>query len=202
TYGYAFSIEFNYLASNSYNVLFGNPRGSSGYGEDFASQCVGDWGGEDFKDILAYMDAAISMYSVDENFAITGGSYGGYMTNAAIVQTTRFRAAVAERCVSNLMSMCGTSDIGFWFNAIESGVQDIWSESGMRKLLEMSPITHVKKAKTPTLFIHGEDDYRCPIEQSEQMFSALKFNGVETVLARYPGDSHEHARHGLPRNML
>ncbi len=201
-YGYAFSIEFNFLANNSYNVLFGNPRGSSGYGEDFASQCVGDWGGEDFKDILAFMDAAVSRHGIAENFAITGGSYGGYMTNAAIVKTTRFRAAVAERCVSNLMSMCGTSDIGFWFNAIESGVQDPWSESGMRKLLEMSPITHAKKARTPTLFIHGEEDYRCPIEQSEQMFSALRLNGVHTVLARYPGDSHEHARHGVPKNML
>ena len=201
-YGYAYSIEFNFLANNSYNVLYGNPRGSSGYGEKFASQCVGDWGGKDFKDILAFMDAAVKMHKVDENFAITGGSYGGYMTNAAIVQTNRFKAAIAERCVSNLMSMCGTSDIGFWFNAIESGVTDPWSESGMHALLEMSPITKAKNARTPTLFIHGEDDYRCPIEQSEQMFSALKLNGVETVLARYPGDSHEHARHGVPRNML
>jgi dipeptidyl aminopeptidase/acylaminoacyl peptidase len=201
-YGYAYSIEFNYLANNSYNVLFGNPRGSSGYGEKFAAECVGDWGGKDFSDILAFMDAAVSRYRVEENFAITGGSYGGYMTNAAIVQTNRFKAAIAERCVSNLMSMCGTSDIGFWFNAIESGVKDPWSESGMRTLLEMSPITKAKNARTPTLFIHGEEDYRCPIEQSEQMFSALKLNGIETVLARYPGDSHEHARHGIPRNML
>ena len=201
-YGYTYSIEFNFLASNSYNVLFGNPRGSSGYGEKFASQCVGDWGGKDFKDILGYMDEAVARHKVAENFAITGGSYGGYMTNAAIVQTTRFKAAIAERCVSNLMSMCGTSDIGFWFNAIESGIKDPWSESGMRILLEMSPITKAKKARTPTLFIHGEEDYRCPIEQSEQMFTALKLNGTDTALARYPGDSHEHARHGVPRNML
>jgi dipeptidyl aminopeptidase/acylaminoacyl peptidase len=201
-YGYTYSIEFNFLANNSYNVLFGNPRGSSGYGEKFAAQCVGDWGGKDFKDILDFMDAAVARHKVEENFAITGGSYGGYMTNAAIVQTTRFKAAIAERCVSNLMSMCGTSDIGFWFNAIESGVNDPWSESGMRTLLEMSPVTKAKNATTPTLFIHGEEDYRCPIEQSEQMFSALKLNGTETVLARYPGDSHEHARHGVPRNML
>ena len=201
-YGYTYSIEFNFLANNSYNVLFGNPRGSSGYGEKFASQCVGDWGGKDFKDILGYMDEAVARHKVAENFAITGGSYGGYMTNAAIVQTTRFKAAIAERCVSNLMSMCGTSDIGFWFNAIESGIKDPWSESGMRILLEMSPITKAKKARTPTLFIHGEEDYRCPIEQSEQMFTALKLNGTDTALARYPGDSHEHARHGVPRNML
>ncbi len=200
-YGYAFSIEFNFLAANGYNVLFGNPRGSSGYGEKFASQCVGDWGGKDFLDIVAYMDAAKSKYKLSENFAITGGSYGGYMTNAAIVQTTRFKAGIAERCVSNLMSMCGTSDIGFWFNAIESGIEDPWSEAGMKTLLEMSPITKAKKARTPTLFIHGEEDYRCPIEQSEQMFSALKMNHVPTELARYPGDSHEHARHGVPRNM-
>ncbi len=200
-YGYAYFIEFNYLADNGFNILFGNPRGSDGYGDDFAKACVGDWGGGDFEDLLKFMDEAREKFSIGENFAITGGSYGGFMTNAAITKTDRFRCGISERSVSNLFSMCGTSDIGFWFNAIESSVQDPWSEEGMARLNEMSPVTHAKKAKTPTMFIHGEEDYRCPIEQSEQMYTALRMNGVDSVLVRYPGDSHEHARRGVPKNM-
>lgn len=200
-YGYTYSIEFNYLLDNGFNVLYGNPRGSDGYGERFAKGCIGDWGGKDLKDIFGFMDAAIKKFEIKDNFSITGGSYGGYMTNAAITKSKRFKAAIAERCVSNLMSMCGTSDIGFWFNAIESDVEDPWSEEGMTKLLSFSPITKAKNVRTPTMFIHGEEDYRCPIEQSEQMYSALKMNGVKTMLIRYPGDSHEHARRGVPKNM-
>lgn len=200
-YGYAYSIEFNFLVNNGYNVLYGNPRGSDGYGEDFARGCVGDWGGKDFQDLLGFVEYARKKYSLEGGFAISGGSYGGYMTNAAIVQTEMFRCAISERCVSNLMSMCGTSDIGFWFNAIESGVDEPWSEEGMKKLLELSPITRAGNVKTPTMFIHGEEDYRCPIEQSEQMYTAIRVNGVESVLVRYPGDSHEHARRGVPSNM-
>lgn len=201
SYGYSYSIEFNYLADNGFNVIFGNPRGSSGYGEDFASQCVGDWGGGDLEDLLMLLESAISTYSLKDSVAITGGSYGGYMTNAAITKTDRFKCGISERCVSNLFSMCGTSDIGFWFNAIESGVDDPWSPEGMKTLSEFSPVSHAMKVRTPTMFLHGEEDYRCPIEQSEQMYTALKKHGIDTVLVRYPGDSHEHARRGVPRNM-
>lgn len=200
-YGYGYNIEFNFLADNGFNVLYGNPRGSSGYGEQFAKECVGDWGGKDFEDLLEFMGHSIEKYGIRDLFGITGGSYGGYMTNNAIVKTDRFKCAISERCVSNLMSMCGTSDIGFWFNAVESEVDDPWSESGIKKLLEFSPVTKAGNVKTPTMFIHGEEDYRCPIEQSEQMFTALRMNGVDSVLARYPGDSHEHARRGVPANM-
>lgn len=200
-YGEAYSIEFNFLADNGFNVLFGNPRGSEGYGEEFTSQSVGDWDNKPFKDLIGFVDRAKSMHGLREEFAITGGSYGGYMTNAAIVQTNRFKCAIAERCVSNLMSMCGTSDIGSWYFAMDSGVEDQWSPEGMRKLLEMSPITRAKNVRTPTLFMHGEVDYRTPIEQSEQMYTAIKLNGVESAFVRYPGDSHEHARHGNPKNM-
>ena len=200
-YGNAYSIEFNYLVSNGFNVLYGNPRGSDGYGEEFASQVAGDWGGKDFEDILSFMEEAKKRFDISENFAITGGSYGGFMTNNAITKTNRFKAAISERSVSNLLSMCGTSDIGFWFNAIESGIEDPWSPEGMRVLMEMSPISRAKNVKTPTLFVHGEEDYRCPIEQSEQMYTAIRLNGVEASLARYPGDSHEHARRGVPANM-
>lgn len=201
SYGNSYSIEFNFMYNQGFNVLFCNPRGSDGYGEEFARACVGDWGGKDFEDLLGFMDEVMSRYSLKDNFAITGGSYGGFMTNAAITKTDRFKCAIAERCVSNLLSMCGTSDIGFWFNAVESAVEDPFDEEGMKKLLEASPITHVKNVKTPTMYIHGENDYRCPIEQSEQMFTALKMNGVDSQLVRYPKDSHEHARRGVPKNM-
>lgn len=200
-YGYGYGIEFNHLLANGYNVLIGNPRGSDGYGEEFARGCVGDWGGKDFQDIMEFADHAVSKFGIKDDFAITGGSYGGYMTNVAITATGKFKCAIAERCVSNLMSMCGTSDIGFWFNAVESEVDDPWSAEGMKKLLEMSPVTRAKQVATPTMFIHGEEDYRCPIEQSEQMYSALRLNGVDSQLVRYPGDSHEHARRGIPSNM-
>ena len=200
-YGNTYNIEFNYLVSNGFNVLYGNPRGSDGYGEEFARQVAGDWGGKDFDDIVSFMEEAKKRFGLIENFAITGGSYGGYMTNSVITKTDRFRAAVSERSVSNLLSMCGTSDIGFWFNAVESGVEDPWSPEGMRTLMEMSPISKAKNVRTPTLFVHGEEDYRCPIEQSEQMYTAIRLNGVDASLARYPGDSHEHARRGVPANM-
>lgn len=200
-YGNAYSVEFNYLMSQGFNVLLGNPRGSAGYGEEFAAACAADWGGKDLEDLLGFMKKAREDYGLPDNFAITGGSYGGYMTNAAITKLDVFKCAIAERCVSNLMSMCGTSDIGFWFNAVESGVEDPFSREGVERLLEFSPVMKVKNVTTPTMFIHGENDYRCPIEQSEQMFTGLKLNGVESVLVRYPGDSHEHARRGVPPNM-
>ncbi|MEM4912564.1 MAG: prolyl oligopeptidase family serine peptidase, partial [Metallosphaera sp.] len=104
--------------------------------------------------------------------------------------------------ISNLVSMCGTSDIGFWFNAIESGISDPWSTEGIEKLMKMSPIYYVKNVKTPTMLIHGEEDYRCPIEQAEQFYVALRMQGVPTALVRYQGDSHEHARRGKPKNMI
>lgn len=200
-YGYGYSVEFNFLAKNGFNVVYTNPRGSSGYGEDYAKQCVNDWGGKDFEDILSILDAVVSKHSLSSITAITGGSYGGFMTNVAITKTDRFSSAISERCVSNLQSMCGTSDIGFWFNADEMGVSDPWDQDGMRRLIEASPVSYAKNVKTPTMFIHGEEDFRCPIEQSEQMYTALRMNGVPSMLVRYQGDNHEHARRGVPKNM-
>jgi len=123
------------------------------------------------------------------------------MTNWIVTQTDIFSAAISERSISNLVSMCGTSDIGFWFNAIEAGIEDPWKQESIEKLMKISPIYYVKNVKTPTMLIHGEEDYRCPIEQAEQFFNALKMNGVPTVLIRYQGDGHEHARKGKPLNM-
>ncbi len=201
-YGEAFVIEFQYFYQNGYNVIYCNPRGSSGYGEEFSSGCVEDWGEGPAKDLMDFIKRAAMKYSLTGKFGITGGSYGGYMTNWMITHTDFFKAAISERCVSNLVSMCGTSDIGFWFNAVYMGVSDPWNPQSMEKMMRHSPISYVKNANTPTLFIHGEQDYRCPIEQAEQMFVGLRMNGVNSELLRYQGDSHEHARAGKPRNML
>lgn len=201
-YGYGYFIEFQFFASNGFNIVYCNPRGSQGYGEDFAKACVGDWGGKDMQDIINFTKKVIEKYNLKGKLGVTGGSYGGYMTNWIVTQTDMFSAAIAERSISNLVSMCGTSDIGFWFNAIEAGIDDPWKQENIEKLMRMSPIYYVKNVKTPTMLIHGEEDYRCPIEQAEQFFMALKMNGVPTVLERYPGDSHEHARRGKPKNMI
>ena len=201
-YGESYMIEFQYFLRNGYNILFCNPRGSSSYGSEFAAACVENWGRGPADDIFNFIEAAKKKYDLTGQFGITGGSYGGYMTNWMITHSDFFKVGISERCVSNLMSMCGTSDIGFWFNAMYMKVEDPWAPESITKLLENSPITSIKKARTPTMFIHGENDYRCPIEQSEQMFVGLKMNGVDTELIRYQGDSHEHARGGKPDNMI
>ena len=200
-YGYAYFIEFQFFAKHGFNVVYSNPRGSQGYGEEFAKAVVGDWGGKDMEDILNFVKRVKEKYGLTGKMGVTGGSYGGFMTNWIITKTDTFSAAVSERSISNLVSMCGTSDIGFWFNAVEAGIEDPWRPESIEKLMKMSPIYYVKNAKTPTMLIHGEEDYRCPIEQAEQFFMALKMNGVDAELVRYPGEGHEHARRGKPKNM-
>lgn len=200
-YGYGYFIEFQYYARNGFNVIYSNPSGSQGYGEEFAKACVGDWGGKDMKEIMEFIKLVKEKFKLKGKFGVTGGSYGGFMTNWIVTQTDIFSAAISERSISNLVSMCETSDIGFWFNAIEAGIEDPWKQESIEKLMKISPIYYVKNVKTPTMLIHGEEDYRCPIEQAEQFFNALKMNGVPTVLIRYQGDGHEHARKGKPLNM-
>jgi Dipeptidyl aminopeptidases/acylaminoacyl-peptidases len=200
-YGYSYFIEFQFFAKHGFNVIYSNPRGSQGYGEDFAKACVGDWGGKDMEDILNFVRTVKEKYELTGKIGVTGGSYGGFMTNWIVTKTDMFSAAISERSISNLVSMCGTSDIGFWFNTVESGIDDPWKPENMDKLMKMSPIYYVKNVKTPTMLIHGEEDYRCPIEQAEQFFMALKMNGIDSELVRYKGDGHEHARRGKPNNM-
>ncbi len=201
-YGYSYFVEFQFFASNGFNVIYANPTGSQGYGEEFAKGCVGDWGGKDMRELLDFVNDARRQFNLSKKIGVTGGSYGGFMTNWIETHTDVFSAAVSERGISNLVSMCGTSDIGFWFNAVEAGVEDPWSREGMDKLMRMSPIYYVDNAKTPIMFIHGEEDYRCPIEQAEQFHVALRSRGVESKLVRYQGDGHEHARKGKPDNMV
>ncbi|MFG1545318.1 MAG: S9 family peptidase [Thermoplasmataceae archaeon] len=201
-YGHSYFMEFQYMFQNGYNIIFTNPPGSTGYGQEYARACVGDWGGSAYNYVKKFIGVIREKYGINEKLGLTGGSYGGFMTNWIVTQTEMFRAAISERSISNLLSMVGTSDIGFWFNTLELNIERPYSMDGMRKLMELSPISYAEKVKTPTMLITGEEDYRCPIEQAEQFYVALKLNNVETELVRYQGDNHEHARSGVPKNMV
>lgn len=199
-YGYAMFHEMQLMAARGYAVLFTNPRGSAGYGERFTGSTRGRWGEADMPDLIAAVDHVSSLPWIDaDRIGITGGSYGGYLTNWIIGHDTRFRAAVTQRCVSNLHSFFGTSDIGSTFGAFEfDGVP--WQDAG--KLLQYSPISYVDTITTPLLILHSEQDYRCPIEQAEQMYTALKFLDRNVAFIRFPDEGHELSRSGTPSRRL
>jgi dipeptidyl aminopeptidase/acylaminoacyl peptidase len=199
TYGNAFFHEFQLLVAQGYVLLYVNPRGSQGYGEEFA-QCIrADWGNLDYADIMAGVDHAIAQGYVDpQRLAAGGASYGGYMTCWLLGHTDRFKAIVTERVVSNLASFWGTSDIGPTFGAWEMGGKT--PREDPETYARCSPITEMDRAITPTLIIHGEMDLRCPMEQSEQAFIVLKRAGVPVEFVRYPDESHNHAVGGQPKH--
>jgi dipeptidyl aminopeptidase/acylaminoacyl peptidase len=200
-YGHSFFHEFHVLAGRGYAVLFTNPRGSHAYGQRFVEACVGDWGGKDYEDLMAAVDHALALGWVDsKRLYVTGGSYGGFMTNWIIGHTNRFRAAVTQRSISNNISAFGTSDIGWHFWEHEMGDATPWREG--EKLVFRSPLTYVTNVKTPLLILHAERDLRCPIEQAEQLFTALKVLGKESVFVRFPEDNHDLTRGGKPKHRV
>ena len=200
------------LAGAGYLTLAVNPRGSSTYGEEFVNAVLGDWGGDDYHDLMAAVDAVCQRDYVDaDRLGIHGYSYGGYMTTWAIGHTGRFRAAVAGAPCIDLWSMYGTSDIATsfgeaqWANRLAGGLsisRPLVDELGDRvdalafRLLQRSPITFAPQVDTPVLLLHGESDARCPIGQSEQYFQVLKRLGKEVEMARFPGCSHGFLRTG------
>lgn len=195
-YGYALFHEMQVMASRGYGVVFCNPRGSAGYGEAFTGVTRGVWGESDMPDVISAVDAAVKLPWVDsERLGITGGSYGGYLTNWIIGHDTRFKAAVTQRCVSNFVSFVGTSDIGYDFGIHEFGGTP-WADA--KKLLKHSPIAYVESIETPLLILHAERDLRCPIEQAEQLFTALRYLGKEVAFVRMPEESHDLSRSGTP----
>jgi dipeptidyl aminopeptidase/acylaminoacyl peptidase len=199
-YGQAMFHEMQLMAAHGYVVLFTNPRGSSGYGEEFTSCTRGTWGESDMPDVMAALDTLVAKGYVDEQrMGVTGGSYGGYLTNWIIGHTDRFRAAATQRCVSDVVSFYGTSDIGFTFGEYEFDGTP-WDQ--YERLRHHSPITYVESMKTPLLIIHSEQDLRCPIEQGEQLFIALKRLGRETTFVRIPDESHNLSRNGTPSRRL
>lgn len=199
-YARALFHEMQLMAARGYVVLFTNPRGSSGYGEAFATSTAGTWGESDTPDVLGGLDAILALGYVDEDrVGVTGGSYGGYLTNWIIGHSDRFRAAVTQRCVSNFMSMYGTSDIGFDFGEYEWGGTP-WGDA--KRLMKHSPITYVEQMTTPLLIIHNENDLRCPIEQAEQLFVALKRQQRDVEFIRIPDENHNLSRTGTPSRRL
>jgi len=200
-YGNGFFHEFQVLAGAGYAVLYTNPRGSHAYGEKFSTACVGDWGGKDYQDLMAGVDHALATGWIDQKrLYVTGGSYGGFMTNWIVGHTDRFRAAATARSISNNISAFGTSDIGWHFWGYEMGEASPWMDP--QKLVERSPLYYVKNVKTPVLILHAERDLRCPIEQAEQFFVALRLHGVETQFVRFPEDNHDLTRGGKPKNRV
>ena len=189
-FGYAFNPEFQLYASHGYAVLAINPRGSSGYGQAFSDGCVNDWGGADYKDLMAGVDSVLKSHpAIDgERLGVMGGSYGGYMTNWVITQTTRFKAAVSIASLSNLISFYATSLYQDLVHAEFNGFP--WDGNNFETLWKASPIAHVKSVTTPTLFLHGEQDNDVHITQAEEMYTGLRRRGIDGALVRYPREGH------------
>ena len=196
-YGYGFMHEMQMLAAAGYVVLYTNPRGSLGYGRDFALAVRGVWAEKDLLDIIAGVDTLLQKGYIDEQrLGVIGGSYGGFMTSWLIGHTDRFKAAVADRSVIDRFSFFGSSDIGWDFTDDDMEVPP-WDDP--ERYMRMSPITYVKNIHTPVLIIHSEGDLRCNIEQSEQLFAALKYLGREVLFVRFEGQSHGLSRGGHPK---
>jgi dipeptidyl aminopeptidase/acylaminoacyl peptidase len=193
-YGYAFNAIQQVLATNGMVVVYCNPRGSSSYGREFTQQVMGDWGGEDYEDIMAVVDEALKRpYCDPSRTGIWGYSYGGYMTAWTIAQNHRFKAAVCGAPCFDLESMYGTSDISHEFGPLQWGGAP---HEAREWYATHSPSQIAHNTRTPTLIIQGEADDRCPVGQGEAMFVALKQAGCEVEFARYPGGSHLFMRVG------
>jgi dipeptidyl aminopeptidase/acylaminoacyl peptidase len=194
--------EFQVLAHHGYAVVYTNPRASIGYGEQFAGLISGAWGERDYLDFMEATDYVIENYGfVDaDRFGVLGGSYGGFMTNWIVGHTNRYKAAITMRSISNWYSFHGTSDIGWMTLPTHELINgsDPWDD--MELCMEKSPITYVKNMKTPLLIIHSENDYRCPMEQGEQLYIALKKLGKTTEFVRFPGEPHGLSRTGKPKH--
>ena len=198
-YAHTFFHEMQYLAAKGYVVLYTNPRGGAGRGETWAEAIAGGWGDLDYKDCMAAADYLEKQTFVNpKKMGVTGGSYGGYMTNWLIGHTNRFSAAVTQRSVVNLGTFIGTSDMG-WILERE---YKAWPWTDKEKYERCSPITYFKNVRTPVLIIHSENDLRCSIEQAEQMFVMLKVLKRKVEMVRFPGEPHGLSRHGRPDRRL
>jgi acylaminoacyl-peptidase len=196
-YGYGFFFEFQLLINRGYAVIYSNPRGGEGFGQEFVKAVNGHYGEMDYDDLLVWTDVAIKHTGwIDENrIGVTGGSYGGFMTNWIVGHTDRYAAAVTQRSISNWTSFHGVSDIGYTFLDRELLI-DLFKD--FEQAWKFSPIAYVENVKTPLLIIHSEQDMRCPIEQGEQFYVALKKLKKEVEMARFPGSNHELSRSGKP----
>lgn len=199
-YGGCYFHEMQLWASRGYGVIFCNPTGSDGKGDAFAD-IRGCYGQIDYRDIMAFTDCAIQSFDwIDPaHMGVTGGSYGGFMTNWIIGHTDRFKAAASQRSISNWTSFHNTTDIGFYFGTDQNG-GDVWHD--LQKVWDQSPLQFADRVKTPTLFIHSDEDYRCWMAEGLQMFTAIRLHGVETRLCLFHGENHELSRSGKPKHRV
>lgn len=199
-YGEVFYHEMQLWANMGYFVFFCNPRGSDGKGRKFAD-IRGKYGTIDYEDLMKFTDKVLLKYKdIDETrVGVTGGSYGGFMTNWIIGHTDRFKAAASQRSISNWISKFCTTDIGYYFVDDQN---DGTPWNNVDKLWYHSPLKYADKVTTPTLFIHSEEDYRCWLAEGLQMFTALKYHGVEARLCMFRGENHELSRSGKPKHRI
>jgi dipeptidyl aminopeptidase/acylaminoacyl peptidase len=203
-YGFGFLDEFQIYAGAGYAVVGINPRGSSGRGREWARAVVGAWtsvDSVDTRDLEAAVDMVLDRYPqvAPDRLGVMGGSYGGFATARILARTDRFASAIVERGLLNWVSFGGTSDIGTFFDrmflqqTLPDGAQALW---------EASPMATAHQITTPTLIIHSERDWRCPVEQAEQLFVMLRRSGVEAELLRFPDENHELSRSGSPKHRV
>lgn len=199
-FGGIFHHEMQCFANQGYFVFFTNPRGSDGRGEEFAN-ITENLGYIDFDDFMEFTDEVLKRYpDIDESkVGICGGSYGGFMCNWMIGHTDRFAAAASQRSISNYLTKSLCTDIGYSHNMAQLGT-DPWHD--FDTVWEHSPLKCAPNAKTPTLFIQADEDYRCWMSDAISMFTALKMNGVDSRIALFHGENHELSRSGKPHNRI
>lgn len=200
TFGGVVMHEMQYWAAQGFGVLYCNPTGSDGRGDEFAD-LRGRYGLIDYDDIMLFVEAALDNHAWidDARLGVTGGSYGGFMTNWIVGHTARFRAAASQRGIANWLTMALTSDIGLQFVPDQLGAQPLDDPD---TLWDASPLKYAPAAVTPTLFIHSEEDYRCWMVEALQMYTALHAKGVDTRMCVFRGENHELSRSGKPKNRV
>jgi dipeptidyl aminopeptidase/acylaminoacyl peptidase len=199
-YGVDWNHEFQVYAAKGWAVFFSNPRGSTGYGEKFERGIVNNWGGMDYQDVMAGVDAALKQnpWIDTARLGVTGGSYGGYLTNWILGHTNRFQAAVTLRSVSNFISDDGTRDGAYGHEDDFKG----FLFDDFDQYWDASPLKYAKNVKTPTLILHSDNDFRVPLEQGEQWFRALRHYGVNAELVIFPRENHNLTRTGEPKHLV
>lgn len=200
-YSTAYFHEMQVWVAKGYVVFFTNIRGSDGRGDGFAD-IRGLYGSVDFENLMDFTDAVVKKYpNIDQTkLCETGGSYGGFMTNWIIGHTDRFCCAASQRSIANWISKLFVSDIGLWFNSDQQGAKNVYRDHDA--LWEHSPLKYAQNVKTPTLFIHSDEDYRCPLPEGMQMMQALAYQNVETRLVIFKGENHELSRSGKPTHRI
>jgi dipeptidyl aminopeptidase/acylaminoacyl peptidase len=195
-YGNTYTHEFQWMAAKGYVVLYTNPRGSTSYGQEFGNLIQYHYPGDDYRDLMAGVDEVLKKGYVDQDrLGVTGGSGGGLLTDWTITQTPRFKAAVAQRDIADWS--------GFWYTADFTLFMPTWFRKAPwedpQDFAARSPITHVANVTTPLMLVLGDQDYRTPpADGGEQMFRALKYRRIPTVMVRFPRENHELSRSGEP----